>query len=163
VNLSVKDSQFYIRHKDSRQTVPVTKVRSIAMTKTTSITGAAIKLALDNEIDISFIEKDGMPYARVWNSKFGSITTIRRNQLEFSASKDGNEWIKNIIEEKIKNQLALIGHIAKERNNEGLHVQNIREKFSKYLLRINESETTDALDLANQLRGWEANASKLLF
>ena len=163
MNLSVKDSQFYIRHKDSRQTVPVTKVRSIAMTKTTSITGAAIKLALDNEIDISFIEKDGMPYARVWNSKFGSITTIRRNQLEFSASKDGNEWIKNIIEEKIKNQLALIGHIAKERNNEGLHVQNIREKFSKYLLRINESETTDALDLANQLRGWEANASKLLF
>jgi CRISPR/Cas system-associated endonuclease Cas1 len=53
VGLSVKEGQFYIRHKEVKRTIPVYKVRSISMTKTTNITGSAIKLALNNEIDIS--------------------------------------------------------------------------------------------------------------
>jgi len=60
-----------LRNKNGRQSVPVNKVRTVTLTKSTTITGAVIKLALDNEIDISFVERDGMPYARVWNSKLG--------------------------------------------------------------------------------------------
>ncbi len=161
--LSVKDGQFVIRTKESRQSLPVTKVRSICLSKSTSITGMAIKLALENEIDISFVERDNMPYARVWNSQFGSIATIRRNQLVFSGSVDGNEWIKIVIEQKIKNQMALVGYFAKNKSNSGPFVTEMQNKFSSYLLKIHESRTNDALDLANQLRGWEANASKLFF
>lgn len=163
VGLSVKEGQFYIRHKDSKQTIPVSKVRSIAMTKTTNITGSAIKLALTNEIDISFIERDGMPFARIWNSKFGSITIIRRHQLAFSQSKDGNLWIKEIITQKIKNQMSIVFRISKKTNKQGPHISRLREKFSKYLLKISSDNKTDALELANSLRGWEANASKLFF
>ena len=163
VNLAVKDGQFYIRHSDAKQAIAPSKVKSITLSKATSITGAAISLALNNEIDITFIERDGMPFAKIWNSKFGSITTIRRNQLLFSASEDGHLWIKEIIEQKIKNQMALVSKIAKARNNTGPYINQLREKFMKYLLKINTSSTKDALDLANQLRGWEANASKLFF
>jgi len=161
--LSVKDGQFVIKTKDSKQSLPVTKVRSICLSKSSSITGMAIKLAIDNEIDISFTERDNMPYARVWNSKFGSITTIRRNQLLFSASGDGKEWIKHIIIQKIRNQMALVGQLGLKHKNSGPFVTEIQHKFSSYLLKIHESKTSDALDLANQLRGWEANASKIFF
>ncbi len=163
VGLSVKDGQFHIRHKDSRQTIPVSKIRTIALTKTTNITGSAIKLALDNEIDISFIERDGMPFARIWNSKFGSITTIRRHQLAFSQSIDGSKWIKEVIIMKIKNQMGMVFKISKETGKQGPYISRLREKFSKYLLKISSSNDVDSLDLANQLRGWEANASKLYF
>ena len=163
VGLSVKEGQFYIRHKDARQTIPVYKIRTIALTKTTNITGAAIKLALDNEIDISFIERDGMPFARIWNSKFGSISTIRRHQLAFSQSVHGSIWIKELIAQKIKNQMALIFQISKKNHKQGPFIDRLREKFSRYLLKISTSDDTDALALANRLRGWEANASKLYF
>ncbi len=103
VRLSVKDRQFEIRHKDAKQSIPANKIHSISMTRSTSITGAAVDLALSNQIDVSFIEKDGMPFARIWNSKFGSIATIRRNQLDFSRSHDGALWIQQIIKEKIEN------------------------------------------------------------
>ena len=163
VGLSVKEGQFYIRHKDARQSIPVSKVRSIALTKSTNITGSAIKLALDNEIDISFIERDGMPFARIWNSKFGSITTIRRHQLAFSQSRDGSLWIKEVIAQKIKNQMGLVFAMAKKTRKQGPFIDRLREKFSKYLLKISTNDDEDALLLANRLRGWEANASKLYF
>lgn len=162
-SLRMKDGQFLIRTKDSRQQVPASKVRSIVLSKSTIISGGAVKLALDSEIDISFIERDGMPYARVWNSKFGSITTIRRKQLEFSESPEGDEWIREVIAEKIRNQMAIVQKLAQEDEDEGPYLQKTYKKFSKYLLKLSETRTKDALELANQLRGWEANASKLYF
>lgn len=161
--LFVKDGQFYIRHKDAKQSIAHTKVRVIVLSKSTVISGAAIKLALDNDIDISFIDRGGMPYARVWNSKFGSIATIRRHQLAFSVSKDGSIWIKEIIAEKIGNQMALVTKLSQKTKNPSPYVNKLREKFSKYLVKITEDNTNDATDLANRLRGWEANASKIYF
>lgn len=163
VKLAVKDSQFLIRHKDVYQTIPPAKLNSITLTKSTSITGAAILLALDNEIDISFLDRGGMPFARIWNSRFGSISTIRRNQLSFSASPQGSDWIKEVISHKIKNQMALIANISGPSDDLSPHVSALREKLARYLVKISKSKTDDALVLANQLRGWEANASKMLF
>jgi CRISPR-associated protein Cas1 len=148
VSLAVKDGQFYIKSKDHRQSVPANKIRQITMTKSTSITGAAVQLALDNEIDISFVHKDQMPYARIWNSKFGSISTIRRNQLSFSESIDGSLWIKDVIKEKIKNQMTLIFKISK--NVDSPSVQNFRDKMASYLYKIDQSQNSDALILALQ-------------
>src|SRR6056297_2737012 len=128
-SLRMKDGQFLIRTKDSRQQIPSSKVRTIVLSKSTIISGGAVKLALDNEIDISFIERDGMPYARVWNSKFGSITTIRRRQLEFSESPEGSQWIREVICEKIRNQMALVQQLAQEDKNAGPHLKKTHEKF----------------------------------
>jgi len=163
VGLYVKDKQFFIRHKDARQSIAASKVRSIVMSKSTTISGSAIKLALDNDIDISFIERGGMPYARVWNSHFGSITTIRRHQLAFSSSPDGAKWITEIIAGKIGNQMALVTRINQKSEKQSPYVKQLREKFSKYLMKISGLKNQDALDLANRLRGWEANASKIFF
>ena len=161
VSLSVRDGQFYIRSKDHRQSVPINKVREITLSKSTSITGSAIKLALDQDIDISFVERDMMPFARIWNSKFGSITTIRRNQLAFTTTGEATIWIKEVISTKIKNQMALVSNVSGD--NDGPYVRQFRDKLSGYLLKINEVSNPDALVIANQLRGWEANASKMFF
>jgi len=48
-------------------------------------------------------------------------------------------------------------------DNTGPYLTQFREKLSSYLLKISTAKTSDALDLANSLRGWEANASKLYF
>lgn len=163
VGLMVKDGQFYIRHKDSNQTIPPDKIKDIVLSKSTTISGAAVRLALDNDIDISFVDSSGMPFARVWNSRFGSITTIRRNQLSFSVSKDGSLWIKDVIGHKIKNQMALISKLSHNTINDSPFIAQFREKLSKFLLKISGDNSDDTIALANSLRGWEAGASKLFF
>jgi len=48
-------------------------------------------------------------------------------------------------------------------NNQSPYIRRLREKFSKYLLKISTQHIEDALDMANSLRGWEANASRIFF
>lgn len=68
----------------------------------------SVLLAIDNEIEIIFSDKMGNPMGKIWSSKYGSISTIRKGQLAFTQSKDAVIWIKNVIEKKIGNQMALI-------------------------------------------------------
>jgi CRISPR-associated protein Cas1 len=81
----------------------------------------------------------------------------------FSQTIEGSIWIKEIIAQKIKNQMGLVFRIAKKTGKEGPFINRLKEKFSRYLFKISQSNNSDALELANRLRGWEANASKLYF
>jgi CRISPR-associated protein Cas1 len=49
----------------------------------------AIKLAMDNNIDVIFLDEFGDPFGRVWHSKLGSTTLIRRKQLEIANDERG--------------------------------------------------------------------------
>lgn len=163
VYLSSRDGQFVVKHDKNEQRIPPVKVRQIVLSKAVAISGGAVQLAVDNDIDVSFSGRDGMPFARVWNSKFGSIAKIRKNQLSFSDSPEGQRWIAQVITTKIKNQMALLTNIASNEVELRHDLERVRDKFSKYLLKLNLAEQHEQAVLANQLRGWEANASKMYF
>jgi len=44
----------------------------------------AINLPMDHNIDLIFLDDFGDPCGRVWYSKLGSTTLIRRKQPEFA-------------------------------------------------------------------------------
>ena len=49
------------------------------------ITTDAIKLAMDHNIDIIFLDKFGGPFGRVWHSKLGSTTLIQwQSEIDYS-------------------------------------------------------------------------------
>ena len=73
---------FLVKREDKSFEVAVSKVNSILITTAAYITTDAIKLAVDNNIDIVFLDAHGDPYGRVWHPKLGSTTLIRRRQLE---------------------------------------------------------------------------------
>ena len=107
-NLNIDNNAFVVTQGKERQRIPAEDVSSIQISKGASITSDAALLAISYEIPVIFVDKKGSPQGRIWSPKYGSISTIRKGQLQFVQSKGAVLWIKGIIERKIANQQALI-------------------------------------------------------
>lgn len=151
---------FLIVTKEGEQRIPVASVDSIQVSRGIKITSDAIILAIENEVQLVFSEKCGKQIGRVWSNKYGSISTIRKGQLNFSLSKDATEWIKKIILEKIKNQLAFILSMSFSINIENEHIKSSQKKLTDYMNKIKSLDGHFVADIAPSLRGWEGAASK---
>lgn len=106
---------FLVKRDDRSFEVAVGKVNSILITTAAYITTDAIKLAVDNNIDIVFLDSRGNPYGRVWHPKLGSTTLIRRRQLEIYDTLDGLNLAKEWGLRKLENQIDLLGRLRKTR------------------------------------------------
>ena len=114
---------FLVKKEDKSFEVAVNKVNSILITTAASITTDAIKLAVDNNIDIVFLDSHGEPYGRVWHPKLGSTTLIRRRQLEIYENNEGLELAKEWGLQKLENQIELLGRLKKTREEKRLDLE----------------------------------------
>ena len=161
--LGVKDGLFHIRVDDESRSIPVCKVESILFTRAGSLTTEAIGLAIDKGIEIIFIDRAGMPYARLWSNKFGSITTIRRRQLEFSRSSSAVGWIKKLILRKLDNQVALIYSLMKSDGSTNDLINKTSERIEGLKKKIRSTSGKSVQEISSSIRGWEGAASKWYF
>lgn len=162
-SLSRDNEGFVITHKDGRQRLPTVGIKSIQISRGAQITSDAVMLAIENEIEILFMDKSGKPIGRVWSPKYGSISTIRKGQLNFIFTKDALNWIKDIISKKIENQQAMLLMMRAE----DAEIDNVRNKsisrLEDYRVKIERLEGDIVSDVASQLRGWEGVASRIYF
>jgi CRISPR-associated protein Cas1 len=162
-SLNRDNEGFVITHKDGRQRIPVDGIRSIQLSRGAQITSDAVMLAIEHEIEVLFMDKSGMPVGRIWSPRYGSISTIRRGQFNFTFSKDALLWIKEVIRQKIENQQALLlllkaTDIADERRRD-----KAIARLEDYRTKIASIDGEIVSDVAAQLRGWEGVASKIYF
>jgi len=115
--LRKKGNCFLVRKEDKVFEVSVNKVDSILITTAAYISTDAIKFAVDNNIDIVFLDSYGEPYGRVWHPKLGSTTLIRRRQLELYDKEEGLNLAKKWGLQKIDNQIALLKRLKKTRSD----------------------------------------------
>ncbi len=106
---------FLVKNDDKSFEVSADKVDSILITTSATITTDAIEFAVENNIDIVFLDYFGNPYGRVWHSKLGSTTLIRRRQLEAEASTVGFNMARGWIAQKLENQLDFLKDLKKNR------------------------------------------------
>lgn len=106
---------FLIRNDEKTFEISVDKVDSILITTSATITTDAIEFAVEHNIDIIFLNHFGDPYGRVWHSKLGSTTLIRRRQLEAASEDTGFNLTKGWIKQKIENQIDLLKNLKKNR------------------------------------------------
>ncbi|VVB93763.1 CRISPR-associated endonuclease Cas1 1 [uncultured archaeon] len=106
---------FLVKNDDKNFEVSADKVDSILITTSATITTDAIEFAVENNIDIVFLDFHGNPYGRVWHSKLGSTTLIRRRQLEAEASALGFNLARGWIAQKLENQLDFLKDLKKNR------------------------------------------------
>jgi len=114
--LRKKNNCFLIKNDDKVFEVSVKKIESILITTSAYISTDAIKFAMDNNIDIIFLDYFGNPYGRVWHSKLGSTTLIRRKQLEASIGEKGLHLAKEWITCKIDNQIDFLKSLKNSRS-----------------------------------------------
>ncbi len=115
--LRKKNNCFLVKNEDKVFEVSVKKVDSILITTSTYLSTDAVKFAVDNNIDIIFLDHFGDPYGRVWHSKLGSTTLIRRKQLEASTGEKGLNLAKEWIICKIEKNVDFLKSLANSRSN----------------------------------------------
>lgn len=168
--LHVKEAMFEVRLPDPNKAEMIKKhfaahkVKSIVMTTAAALSTDAISLALKNNIDIVFADRSGFPLGRVWHSKLGSTTRIRKCQLEASLNQEAVKWTIEWLSRKVNNQLEFIKKLKKHRSN---MINYLNEKIAKIeglLLAISQLHSFDKVEtIAEQLRGLEGTAGRLYF
>ena len=97
VHLSVEDGLFKVKVDGQLQRIPISRLDSIIMHKSASLTTDAVLMAIENEIEILFFNNIGQAQGRIRSNKYGSISSIRKNQIAFSQNIDGAKWVINTI------------------------------------------------------------------
>jgi CRISP-associated protein Cas1 len=171
--LAVRNGQFLVRARQngSEHLFAIRQIDAIFMTKGTTATTDAYILALENDIPVLLLDGIGHPIGQVWSGKFGSISTIRRNQIAFAAQTKGWLWLAQFLKQKIENQRQTLIDFethypepdnAKRRLGRATSVlQHLANQLDRWT--PTPDETPDFDRIAATFRAWEATASRHYF
>ncbi|RZB29557.1 MAG: CRISP-associated protein Cas1 [Candidatus Argoarchaeum ethanivorans] len=151
-----------MKNDDKVVEVSVGRVESILITTSAAITTDAIQFAVENNIDIVFLDCFGDPFGRVWHSKLGSTVLIRRRQLEAGRGELGFGLAREWVVQKVENQLVFLKDLKKNR-------PSVRELLGEYIGELEEFrgkvEALEGLleDRRLSIMGLEGMASRCYF
>lgn len=162
VSLNRDNEGFVINISDGKQRIPAVGIDSIQISRGAQITSDAVMLAIEREIEVLFMDRSGNPIGRIWSSKYGSISTIRKGQLSFVYSHNAVDWIKNVLLKKIENQQALM-LLFNNNDNPNVSTEKNIARLEDYRNKIRALDGDIVNDIAPMLRGWEGQASRIYF
>ncbi len=140
------------------------KVTSVIITTSAALSTDAVELALRHNIDIVFADRSGFPLGRVWHSKLGSTTRIRKRQLEASLNDEGARWVVQWLTAKLNNQLTFLKSLKKHRARHADYLAAKVEKIDNLQQSIALQAEAPAVEhVAETLRGLEGTAGRLYF
>lgn len=131
--LHVKDDIFEIKADGKKNHISPKKVRSILITTGASLSSDAVKLAVENNIDILFLENSGKPFGRVWHDKLGSTARIRHRQLKLADSEKGLKIGKQFIQQKFENQIRFLKELRERRTRYSADITQATDRIKKSL------------------------------
>lgn len=161
-SLRKKQNRFVMRSDDGQSEVSVDKVSRILVATSVTMTSDAVKLAIDNNIDIVFLDHFGTPYGRVWHCKLGSTNLIRRRQLEASMGEAGLILARTWAFEKMDHQMRYLRELSKSRPEKK---GRINEDVQKMELLAEEMRAGSGATADNRARimGIEGASSRIYF
>ncbi len=142
-----------------KEEYPIRQVQKITIIRASSITMHAVKLALDYDVDISFLGKFGKPIGRFLPSEPKGLAATRRAQLETVVSPEKSfNFSKLFIKAKCANQIAHMYYWA------GKYNKNLSNEIgqAKIMLDIIDNIPCGNKD-RDQLRGIEGKIATCYF
>lgn len=164
--LSKDEGLFLVTTPDGKQAFPPDRVRSISIGRAARVTSDAVMLAIRHEVDLLFVDDTGMPEGRVWSIRYGSVSDIRRAQLNFFYSPDAIGWVKEVLIEKLNNCIAILLAIQPEDPGELPAYNTVRyaiNAIEDHRKKIVDCAGDHLSDIAPSLRGWEGASAKRYF
>lgn len=163
IYLCKRGNCFQVQKDDTKKEYSAKKVEQILITTRAALSTDAIELAIENNIDIIFLKSTGQPLGRVWHSKLGSISTIRRKQLFLQDHPIGLELVKDWIVQKLENQCSHLNKLAMNRRDDRKEI--IREGIEKIKIQIKnissipKNKTVD--EVRDSIQGYEGSSSRV--
>ena len=160
--ITQKDGLFRLKNKEKRFDVSPQKIESIVISNQAMITTQAIIAALENNIDIIFLDGYGNPIGRVWFAKMGSTALIRRKQLEIAEHKKGLALVTDMIRKKVKNQVDFLKKLKYSRPGKDNLFENPIKIIDSALSSLRAYDKT-INDDRNSIMGVEGTAGRAYF
>ena len=153
---------FRIKVGEEVKEISVRKVNSILIGTSATFSSDAIKMAVENNIDVVFLDEYGEPYGRVWHGRLGSTARIRRKQLQVADTEDGLKLAIKWIQRKFENQIDFITRMRDRRTRLS---SDLTERINKLkVLRECLSEMDGMIDEKRQeILGIEGTGGKVYF
>jgi CRISPR-associated protein Cas1 len=159
-SLLVRGGRYLVRTHEAEAYVPVYQVRSIHLHPATKLSYEVIVTAIEHNTDILFVDRKGFPVGRVWSHHFGSISTIRKNQLRFAQHPDAAGWVREVLLRKAEGQTAVL-HLLSLLTDSPL--DDTLRKMGMYRQKIEEYTVADLSDCYASFRGYEGSMSRAYF
>lgn len=126
------------------------------------ITTDAIKLAMDHNVDIVFLDDFEDPYGRVWHSKLGSTTLIRRRQLEIAETKEGLNLVLGWVRTKLDNQIDLLTRLRNTRTKKSAEITSYLEQLKRCREKLKNVDGT-VEEARGTIMGIEGSGGRIYF
>jgi CRISPR-associated protein Cas1 len=160
--ITQKDGCFHLKNEDKRFDISPQKVESIIISNKAMITSQAVVAALENNIDVVFLDTYGHPIGRIWFAKMGSTALIRRNQLKVAENEKGLELVTDMIRQKMENQAAFLKKLMYARPGKETFFTgaiSVIEKSVNSLSKLDGSPD----EVRNTIMGLEGTAGRAYF
>ena len=161
--ISVKNKCFFIENKTVSRQISPKRITSIAITSNCTINAAAIKLAAFQQVPILFYNGFGTIQARTWSPYFVNLAALRKKQLAFSLSPEGTNWVIELVEKKIAEQLTNLQRLAKKQPKWKATVLDSTEAINTIAGNLKALRDRPITAVRNSLMGYEGSISRQYF
>ncbi|MCI4669973.1 MAG: CRISPR-associated endonuclease Cas1 [Bacteroidia bacterium] len=163
--LRIKNGIFELQNKEGAHKISPEKIDRIVLNKGISLSSDVILKAVEHQIDFLVVDGLGQPQARIWSHKFGSVSTIRKQQLFFCSSTNGSAWVIDLLEARLSGQVALLNSVKKSRSSQITILEEATKFIHSFALKLQSHSLTTPLDDQGKatLRGWEGQATRKYF
>lgn len=152
-------NRFAVKYAGDRREYSADKISQIIFVVPSAISSEAIKLAVDKNIDLVYLDFRGNPYARTYRTTLGGTTLTRKKQLEATISEKGTKLVIKIVEAKISSQLNFIKSLSKDRKSNLQLKKLVSYKPSK--IKLNKHQNIDSI--RQSLLGMEGAMASIYF
>ena len=155
-----KNQAFWIVAKAGRRLISPHRVSSIAVTADCLLSAAAIRLAAQHGIPIYFFDGAGKARARLWSPGFGSIATIRREQIHFAARPEATAWVLDLFAGKVRQQAANLRYLGRRRPSQADRLQAALTQLDAGIPGTDSLVTQPIAACRSQLLGQEGSLAR---
>jgi len=156
--IHVKDDVFELKVNSEKRHISPKKIKSILVTTGAAFSSDAVKLAVENNIDILFIDQHGDPFGRIWHDRLGSTARIRQKQLELSKSEQGVRVGIDFIITKFNNQIDWLSDMRKKRTRLSPEITSVISYINESLIKLKMVSFQD--DFRGTVMGIEGSAAR---
>lgn len=161
LKLLKKRNSFLVEPEEGKsRTISPKKLTSIAITQAVLISSEAVKLAIKHEIPILFFDRIGKAQARLWSPYFGSIATLRRQQVRFGDSPLATAWIIQLFELKGDAQVQNLQYIKNRRKAQEAEIDNAILNIQRQMKSMKKLRAKTISKIRNNLMGIEGTAAR---
>ena len=162
--LKQRDGIFLLTVGEVRKEISPSKLSRIVISPSTAITGQAVILAQEHNIDLVMLDKFGEPVGRFWHSKLGRVAVLRRRQLEAAGEPLGIGIVSGLVGTKLTNQANFLKALAQKRPAIKAEMWDGAERIRELRLKIEKIEPEYTVEeKRNSIMGFEGAAGRIYF